>query len=154
MTLNLLIEKSTRRQFARKLRGSGRREIGGILLGEQLEPGRFRLVNFSVDDITGSEAHFCRSPEQHGKELTAFFKNTGHDYGRFNYLGEWHSHPQFPVSPSHQDVASMMGLVRGEANIPFAALMIVRLDWWCSLKMNALMFSKHRNPELITIEKD
>ncbi len=62
--------------------------------------------------------------------MNAFFCETGHQYDRFNYLGEWHSHPRFPVTPSAQDVESMVDLVNGERGIDFAVLLIVRLQWW------------------------
>jgi hypothetical protein len=38
------------------MRGAGRREIGGILMGEQVAPDHFRIVDFSVDDTTGTAA--------------------------------------------------------------------------------------------------
>jgi hypothetical protein len=57
-------------------------------------------------------ARLVRSPEHHAIALEAFFRKTEADYQRFNYLGEWPSHPNFPVQPSAEDVASMQGLSR------------------------------------------
>lgn len=151
MPPSIIIGNEIRSRFASHLRRSGRREIGGVLLGEQIAPGSFRLVDFSIDNITGSEAHFCRSTDQHTQALECFFERTGHDFSRYNYLGEWHSHPRFPVVPSNKDCKSMLELVRGEINISFAALLIVRLDWLLFLKLRATMFSQHRNPENIAI---
>jgi len=85
--------------------------------------------------------------------LDQFFKKTGADYSRYNYLGEWHSHPRFPVKPSLQDCRSMMDMVGNEASIPFSALLIVRLDFLFFLKLGATMFSKHRPPEMIKVER-
>ncbi|MGU3362790.1 Mov34/MPN/PAD-1 family protein [Methylobacterium sp. M6A4_1b] len=124
-----------RAKLGRHLRRAGRREIGGILMGEQLGHDRFRVVEFSVDETSGTAAHFVRSPEHHRAALDAFFRRTGTDYRRFNYLGEWHSHPSFPVLPSAEDVASMIDLVTGERDITFAALLIVRLR--CSVRIEA-----------------
>lgn len=151
MVPSICFDRNTRRKFSELLRRSGGREVGGILLGEQLAVGKFRLVDFSFDDITGSAAHFCRSVEQHGIEIDRFYEKTGFDFSRYNYLGEWHSHPRFSVRPSTQDCKSMTDLVHSEIGISFAALLIVRLDWFCYLRANAMMFSSQRNPEHIKI---
>ncbi|MBB2961932.1 Mov34/MPN/PAD-1 family protein [Methylobacterium sp. R2-1] len=124
-----------RAKLGRHLRRAGRREIGGILMGEQLEHDRFRIVEFTVDETSGTPAHFVRSPEHHRAALDAFFRRTGADYRRFNYLGEWHSHPSYPVLPSREDVASMVDLVTGERDIAFAVLLIIRLR--CALRIEA-----------------
>jgi len=110
----LIMDGKSRRKFAKKLRRAGQREIGGVLFGEQLAPNEFKIIDFSVDSVTGSAAHFCRSPEHHNTALEGFFAKTGNDYRRYNYLGEWHSHPRFPVHPSNQDQHSMIELVHGE----------------------------------------
>lgn len=151
MEPSIIVEAGVRRKLATHLRRSGTREIGGILFGEQITPGQFRLVDFTVDDITGGAAHFCRAAHQHSNELEKFFDRTGRDFARYNYLGEWHSHPRFPVSPSAQDCRSMTELVHGERNIGFAALLIVRLDWLFFLRMSAAMFSQNTPPKNIYI---
>lgn len=122
------------------LRRAGRREIGGILMGEQVAPDHFRIVEFSVDAVTGTAAHFVRSPEHHSAALGDFFRRTEAEYMRFNYLGEWHSHPSFSVRPSSEDVASMQGLVDGERSIDFSTLLIVKLRYWFLLEARAYMF--------------
>jgi [CysO sulfur-carrier protein]-S-L-cysteine hydrolase len=66
-----------RARFGKCLRRARRREIGGILMGEQLAPDHFRVVEFSVDEMTGTAAHFVRSPEQHAAKLDEFFRRTG-----------------------------------------------------------------------------
>jgi len=135
----------------RSLRAAGRREIGGVLMGEQIEPGHFRVVDMSVDNETGGRAHFVRSPEAHADALEAFFHRTGNEYERFNYLGEWHSHPQFPVTPSVQDAASMVDLVHGERGIDFAVLLIVRLDWRRWIASSCTLFHRGHQPSVVEI---
>jgi [CysO sulfur-carrier protein]-S-L-cysteine hydrolase len=110
------------------LRKAGRREIGGMLLAEQLAPGRFCVVDFSVDPSSGSQGTFRRDPQTHRQTLDEFFKRTGRDFKRFNYLGEWHSHPSFSVRPSSDDIRTMTEIVGDEGSIiSFAVLFIVRL---------------------------
>jgi [CysO sulfur-carrier protein]-S-L-cysteine hydrolase len=104
------------------------REIGGVLMARQIVPGCFEIVDFSVDEQTGERAHFVRDPALHDSFLDEFFARTGYYYANYNYIGEWHSHPHLPVSPSFTDLGSMEDLVNGERNIPFAALLVVRSD--------------------------
>lgn len=133
------------------LRAAGSREIGGVLMGEQIAPGHFRVVDLSIDSQTGSRAHFIRSPEAHAETISTFFHETGHQYDRFNYLGEWHSHPRFSVSPSTQDIASMTDLVEGERGIEFAVLLIVRLHWWRGMSCSCTLFDRSTNPSPVDI---
>lgn len=139
------IGSSIRWKLRSSLRRSGRREIGGVIMGEQLSPGHFRIVDLTVDNETGGRAHFVRSPELHSQALHDFFERTGNEYDRFNYLGEWHSHPRFPVNPSIQDAGSMFELVHGERQIDFAVLLIVRLDWWWKLSASCTLFQRGRD---------
>lgn len=131
-----------RARMRRDLVAAGRQEIGGILMAEELEPGQFRLVEYSVDTKSGGRAHFVRRPEHHGEALAAFFSKTGADYARFNYLGEWHSHPSFPAYPSETDAQSMSRLVEEEESIHFSVLLIVRTRWRLTLDYSAQFFQR------------
>jgi len=119
-------------------------------MAEQLAPGDFRLVDFTVDSQRGSAAHFVRSVDDHQKALAHFFERTGHDYSRFNYLGEWHSHPNHQPIPSCEDIASMESLVQGERDIDFAVLLVVRKRW-LGLKMSATLFDRRGQPQIAEV---
>lgn len=123
-------------------------------MGEQVAPDHFRIVDFSVDTTTGTEAHFVRSPDHHAEALDRFFKTTGSDFRRFNYLGEWHSHPSFPVRPSREDLSSMQRLVNGERDIDFSALLIIRLRYLLLLEADAYMFIRNAPPRHVTLWND
>lgn len=140
-----------RRKMAKALSQARRREIGGILMAEQIKAGHFRLVDFTVDEVTGSAAHFVRSVDHHRSALSAFFDKTASDFARFNYLGEWHSHPNHLPIPSSTDIASMRNLVSGERDIPFAMLLIVRAAWWRRLLMSATLFQNGAPSEPVDI---
>ena len=59
--------------------------------------------------------------------LQTFFERTGYRYRRFNYLGEWHSHPMFSTTPSDRDHATMVNIAcHGNTGANFVVLMIVR----------------------------
>lgn len=96
-------------------------------MGQEVALGNFTVLDFSLDEISGERAHFVRSADHHRQALEKFFDRTGHNYRTFNYLGEWHSHPNFSACPSITDLRSMQDLVDGERGIEFAVLLIVKL---------------------------
>jgi len=138
--MELMLPSKIRSRLKRLMLFAGNREIGGILMGEEIGEERFRIVDFSVDTKTGSSAHFVRDAKHHEQELQAFFQRTGQDYSRFNYLGEWHTHPKFSVYPSFQDIRSMQDLVDGSREVDFAVLMIARLRWHMKFECRAELF--------------
>lgn len=145
------ITDHVKNKLRKALRAAGSREIGGVLMGEQIAPGLFWVVDLSIDSQAGGRAHFVRSSEAHTEALSAFFLETDHQYDRFNYLGEWHSHPRFTVIPSTQDVASMIDLVEGERGIDFAVLLIVRLHWWRRISSSCTLFCRSADPSPVDI---
>jgi hypothetical protein len=136
------------RKVRSALRRAGRREIGGMLFAEQLAPGKFRVTDFSLDLFSGSHTAFRRDAKTHKKMLDEFFQRTGHNYQRFNYLGEWHSHPSFPVRPSTEDVDTMTDIVTDRSSaISFAILLIVRLRVWAWLDYSLTVFAQDQQPQ-------
>src|SRR5262249_18483678 len=128
-------------ELRKGLRSAGRREIGGMLFAEQLAPSHFRVVDLSADLYLGSHTNFRRDPREHQKALDGFFERTGKNFARFNYLGEWHSHPRFSVRPSLEDVATMAELVSNPCGrITFAVLLIVRLRFHLWLDQSWTIF--------------
>jgi [CysO sulfur-carrier protein]-S-L-cysteine hydrolase len=137
----------------RALRGAGRREVGGMLFAEQLAPGKFRVVDLSLDAFSGSHHAFRRDPEIHRQTLEDFFLRTGRDYRRFNYLGEWHSHPSFPVRPSGEDMDTMTDIVTGPSlAISFAVLLVVRLRFRIWLDYSLTIFARDQPPRTARIK--
>ena len=125
---------------------AGKREIGGMLMGEDLGNQKFRIVDFSVDMKKGTSSSFTRNSSQHDLALQQFFTKTKADYKRFNYLGEWHTHPSFAVTPSIQDIKAMQGIVNDDRNIEFAFLFITRLRWVWKLECRIHLFIKGYQP--------
>ncbi len=103
-------------------------EIGGILMGEQLSPGNFKIVDITLQKHGGYFAKFVREAQDALKALRSFFSNRNFEYERFNYLGEWHSHPSFSTTPSDRDNLSMIEIICDKnTNANFAVLLIVKL---------------------------
>ena len=108
---------------------AGKRESGGQLFGEQLASSDFRITELTVQSRPGTFAQFFVDTIQATRDAVRFFKRTNHQYRRYNYIGEWHSHPSSSVQPSETDAETMRDLVQDSAfKGTFAVLMIVRLD--------------------------
>jgi [CysO sulfur-carrier protein]-S-L-cysteine hydrolase len=137
--MKLHLPRDIKARMKAELRRAGAREIGGFIMAEQLEPGTFKVVDFSIDRDSGHASCFHREPTKHRAELQAFFDKTGADFSRFNYLGEWHSHPSFSVEPSSTDINAMFNIVQ-EQDIDFAVLMIVRLKLQFWLAINCELY--------------
>lgn len=115
------------KRLHRELRRAGSREIGGLLMGENLGDELFRVVDISIQRSGGTHACFIRNPKDHQAYLQAFFARTGKDYTRFNYLGEWHSHPSFDAVPSRTDMETMQSMVSDqEVGANFLVLVIAK----------------------------
>lgn len=144
--MELLLPNSVRRKMRLHMIKAGRREIGGLIMAEELEDQKFRIVDFSVDIKSGSRSNFVRDSDQHEQALLEFYQKTGANYSKFNYLGEWHTHPSFSVKPSLQDILSMQDLVEDSEGIPFAVLFIARLQWRWRFEASAHLFLKSHDP--------
>jgi hypothetical protein len=139
--VHLLIPNSVAQRLAKLLKRSGLTEAGGIIMGEHVSADEFRIVDFTVQHGNGTFASFLRIPQFHLYCLKRFFQRTGKDYRKFNYLGEWHSHPAFSTHPSDCDVAAMHALVNDSAmGATFAVLMVVRLDSDVALQIGTYLF--------------
>jgi len=150
--LTLQIPIDLLRRLERELARAGRIEIGGVLMGEHVSKDCFKLLDFSVQRQGGSGACFTRDPAYHRPFLDRFFEKTGHNYQRFNYLGEWHSHPSFPIDPSTMDRQTMSELLSDpEQNAAFALLLICRLDPGPRLALGVSAFQVGRSAVPVAI---
>lgn len=126
ITLNLPRETSAK--ITEALKRAGRREVGGVLMAEHIGPNEFEIRELTVHNI-GAFATFVRRIEDALGRLRSFFERVQHDYSRFNYIGEWHSHPSFTPEPSSRDDESMRQIVQDpQVGANFVVLVIVKLD--------------------------
>ena len=110
------------------LESAGSREVGGILMGEHVSEDTFRIMDLTVQRQTGTLASFVRVVQNIVGPLSRFFRRTSYNYTRFNYLGEWHSHPSFNLGSSNLDRKTMCEIVEDPSvGANFAVLLIVRL---------------------------
>jgi integrative and conjugative element protein (TIGR02256 family) len=155
--MQLLLPPQVAKRLQRELRRAGSREIGGLLLGEHVGDERFRIVEISVQRSGGTHAGFMRDPQRHERQLKRFFRRTGEDYTRFNYLGEWHSHPRFPVTPSATDLEMMQSIVEDPTvGVNFLVLLVCNRAADRALEATALAFRAATEPQAVhlTLEEE
>jgi len=110
------------------LRRAGHKECGGVLMGEHVGPNHFVVRRLTVHRPV-AVAFFVRHLGGVVGAIKRYCQAHGNDYQRFNYLGEWHSHPLFSVQPSAQDHASMRELVTDQSvGANFVVLMVFCLN--------------------------
>jgi proteasome lid subunit RPN8/RPN11 len=152
--MKLLLPHTVIKSLKRKLRGRFD-EVGGVMVGEHVATDTFRIVDISFQKRGGTIAHFVRDPAHHKAFLNDFFQKTGHDYKRFNYIGEWHSHPAFTPLPSGEDFATMHDIVEDpQVGVNFAVLIIVSLKGWRGLELSATCFRAGFVPEPVEVSVD
>lgn len=152
--MRVLMPRDVRVRLEGALRSAGRRETGGLLMGEHVSEGVFRVKELTVQR-RGAFASFVREVGGAIVPLRRFFWETGRDYTRYNYLGEWHSHPSFVTEPSHTDSESMWSIVEDPAvGANFAVLLIARLGSGDKLEASATAYLPKRCKKIATLEAE
>jgi integrative and conjugative element protein (TIGR02256 family) len=139
--MRLLLTPKIAKRLHREMRRAGAQEIGGLLMGEHMGDEVFSVADISVQRSGGTHVSFIREPKKHQLQLQNFFARTGRDYSRFNYLGEWHSHPSFEPTPSPRDLETMQSIVNDPGvGANFLALLIASLSNEVGIQATAMAF--------------
>lgn len=126
--IEVILSLKCAKKLERELRVAGNNEIGGVLAAEQMTEGKFIVRALSVQR-NGTSTSFVRDPIYHRKFMRRFHRLTGNQPQRFNYLGEWHSHPSFLALPSKPDLVAMDKEIHDtEQTAAFLVLLIIKLD--------------------------
>ena len=143
--MQLLIPPEIRSHLVDALAHAGQREIGGILMGEHVSPDAFRVKELTIQREIGTFATFIRIVTEILAPLRAFFDRTNHNYARFNYLGEWHSHHSFALAPSGRDHVTMYDIVTDpQLGAHFVVLLLVRLGDHGQLEGSVTVYQPNR----------
>ncbi len=127
--MKILVPIHIQNQLVEALQQAGDREIGGILMGEHVDIDEFHVIDLTIQTRKGTLVSFIRLVTSAVTALKKFFERTDKDYTRFNYLGEWHSHPSFTTFPSEKDMRSMVEIIKDkEVNTNFVVLIIFKLN--------------------------
>jgi proteasome lid subunit RPN8/RPN11 len=149
--MKIILPVAIERKLAAALHKAGQQEIGGILMGEYLEVGLYRVQELTVQGQAGTFASFVRLAKEIVVPLQHFFRKTRYDYKRFNYLGEWHSHPSFLARPSGRDSETMWEMLQdADIGANFAVLLVVRLSSACQVEGTVTVYL----PECISFEAE
>ena len=125
--MKIYLPNRIERRLSLALEKAGVKEIGGVLMGEHIGEEEFRIHDLTIQKRHGSVAFFVRLVADAVASLHRFFKQTGYNYRKFNYLGEWHSHPSFPPMPSSKDIQSMLEIITDtDIDANFLILLIVQ----------------------------
>lgn len=153
--MKLILPLEIAKQLIDAMVHAGRREVGGILMGEHVGRENFRVKEFTVQRKGGTFARFIRMVEDIVAPLRAFFDATKHNYTRFNYLGEWHSHHSFALAPSKRDHRTMYDMVMDpQFGARFIVLLLVKLDNLGQLEANATVYQPNKAPFACTIIRE
>ena len=137
--MRIRIDSQTIDYWMKHLTRAGPREIGGVLFGEQLDEGYFRIVEATRQRFgRGTYNLFLRRGAQARKKILALHRRYGGRPERFNYLGEWHSHPNALAIPSTRDEMTMSQLLEDQAGaVNFLVLVVVRISHAGALEIGA-----------------
>jgi integrative and conjugative element protein (TIGR02256 family) len=151
--MRLLLPNQLIQRLERELRRAGSREIGGLLMGEHVGDELFRVVHISVQRSGGSHACFIRNPKNHASQLKKFFARTGNDFSRFNYLGEWHSHPSFKPVPSGIDLQTMQSMVEDpDVGVNFLVLLVCKRATGVNIEISITAFRAGAEPIVVPVQ--
>jgi len=143
----LVIPHNVRVQLREALVHAGRKEIGGILMGQDLGADRFRVSEVSVQMHGGTFASFVRLVQDCLAPLQRFFQTTKNNFKRFNYMGEWHSHHSFALVPSLKDHKSMFGIIEDDrVGANFVVLFLVKLNHEDGVDGAVVVYVRNRTP--------
>lgn len=145
--MRLLVPPEIAVQLVDALARAGRREIGGILMGEHVGPDTFRIKALTIQSKGGTFAAFIRIVSEILAPLRLFFEETKHNYIKFNYLGEWHSHHSFALSPSGRDHTTMNDLMTDiHLGANFVNLLLVKLNDQGQLEGGVTVYQAGKKP--------
>ena len=81
-----------------------KKEAGGILLGSYIIESNDIIIDLISTPLLGDKQtrfSFFRKSKRHQKIINKVWHESN---GTLNYLGEWHTHPEFLPSPSNTDL--------------------------------------------------
>jgi len=128
--INIILDDGIKKRLTRSCAKAGSNECGGILFGRHVAENTFKIEEITADPRKGGAfAVFVRDLKWNLRRLSIFFNKHNNNFTKFNYLGEWHSHPQFQLIPSSRDHQTMIDIITDPSvGANFVILMIVKIE--------------------------
>jgi len=101
------------------------RETGGTLVGHYSGDLREAFVTRALEAGVGARklrTRFYRPPDDVDGQLARIYEESE---GLTHYLGEWHTHPDAPPTPSSTDLSALRGLARSRSVATDTPFMVI-----------------------------
>ncbi|MCF4101578.1 ThiF family adenylyltransferase [Gillisia sp. M10.2A] len=123
---SILVSKTVLNQIEEITRLHYPKEFGGVFIGFKNETG-FIITDILIpDEYRNGRTKFIREPGNLNDRLKELHKKTA---GKIQYIGEWHSHPDGPTSPSTTDLKAMKDIATDKKiNVNTPLLMIAGIS--------------------------
>ncbi|MEH1007957.1 ThiF family adenylyltransferase [Winogradskyella sp. ECml5-4] len=120
------ISKSVLKRIEEETKFHYPKEFGGVFIGYKSDL-HFIITDILIpDQYKNGKTIFIREPGTLNERLSEIHKMTN---GEIEYLGEWHSHPNGPTTPSRTDINAMQEIAKDKnINIDKPLLMIAEVD--------------------------
>ncbi|WP_179319962.1 ThiF family adenylyltransferase [Winogradskyella helgolandensis] len=120
------ISKSVLKRIEEETKFHYPKEFGGVFIGYKSDL-HFIITDILIPDhYKNGQTIFIREPGTLNERLSEIHKMTN---GEIEYLGEWHSHPNGPTTPSRTDINAMQEIAKDKnINIDKPLLMIAEVD--------------------------
>jgi len=120
------ISKSVLKRIEEETKFHYPNEFGGVFIGYKSNL-QFIITDILIpDQYKNGQTIFIREPGTLNERLSEIHKMTN---GEIEYLGEWHSHPNGPTTPSRTDINAMQEIATDKnINIDKPLLMIAEVD--------------------------
>lgn len=127
--MKIILPRKIEKKIYKAILSAEPNEIGGILMGEYKSEDEYYVVDCTIQKTEGTVSSFVRYLSEIIYPLKRFFQETKHNYEKYNYLGEWHSHPSFSLQPSAKDTDSIWEIIDDSStNATFVVLIIFRTN--------------------------
>jgi len=120
------ISKSVLKRIEEETKFHYPKEFGGVFIGYKSDL-HFIITDILIpDQYKNGQTIFIREPGTLNERLSEIHKMTN---GEIEYLGEWHSHPNGPTTPSRTDINAMQEIAKDKnINIDKPLLMIAEVN--------------------------
>jgi len=126
------------------------KEIKGAFYAKQNNDESFSIDGLFVSEYIGTN-FFCKLliDKRYRDFEKRYFKERNYEYKKYNYIGDWHSHPEFACIPSLYDINEANDDLK-KSNANFVVQFIFKLEDGVLIG-SAFLFNKKFSSEKINL---